>query len=65
LGLTNIIVSHRINTIREADLIFVLKDGRLEEIGNHASLMERKGEYYRIYEKEIMSQELEKIGRCL
>ena len=38
---TVLMVAHRLNTIREADRIAVLEDGRLEEIGTHAELLER------------------------
>lgn len=45
---TVIVVAHRLSTIRHADQIVVLHQGRIAEIGNHDSLMEKKGEYYNL-----------------
>lgn len=45
---TVIVVAHRLSTIRNADQIVVLQQGRIVEIGNHDRLMERKGEYYKL-----------------
>ena len=44
---TVIIISHRFSTVRKADVIFVIKDGKLIEKGSHRELMERKGVYFR------------------
>ncbi len=59
-GKTNIIVSHRLSTIRRADIIYVLKDGRLVELGKHAVLMSSRKEYARLYEKQQLRAELER-----
>ena len=45
---TVVTVAHRLSTIRSADCIFVLSDGRLVEQGTHEELMSRKGEYYQL-----------------
>ena len=45
-----IIISHRISSLMQADQILVLKDGKLEELGSHAELLERGGSYSRIFE---------------
>lgn len=42
-------VTHRLSGTKDADLILVLKDGQLEELGTHAELMKCKGEYHRLY----------------
>ena len=57
-GKTNIIVSHRLSTIRRADVIFVLKDGRLVEEGDHTTLLAAGKEYTRLYERQQLSEEL-------
>jgi ATP-binding cassette, subfamily B, multidrug efflux pump len=44
-GRTSIVVAHRLNTIEQADTIFVLEDGEIKERGNHAQLLEQKGFY--------------------
>ncbi|NBQ48162.1 MAG: ATP-binding cassette domain-containing protein, partial [Sphingobacteriia bacterium] len=45
---TTIIVSHRISSIKEADLILFLKDGLIAEQGTHENLLQRKGLYYEL-----------------
>jgi len=59
-GKTNIIVSHRPSTIRRADIIYVFKAGRLVEGGDHTTLLTARQEYTRLYEKEQLSEELER-----
>ncbi len=46
---TGIIIAHRLNTIRFADKIVFLKEGRVVEIGTHEDLMSRQGEYFQFY----------------
>ena len=48
-GRTSFIVAHRLSTIREADVILVMRDGHIIEQGNHPSLMAQKGFYYELY----------------
>ncbi len=48
-GRTSFIVAHRLSTIRDADLILVMKSGKVIEQGNHESLLEKKGFYYDLY----------------
>ena len=48
-SMTTVIISHRINTLCEADLIFVLEDGRLSDQGTHEELIHRDGLYRQIY----------------
>lgn len=45
-GRTTIIVAHRLSTIRNVDVIYVFKDGKVIEGGNHDELMKKKGHYY-------------------
>lgn len=46
---TMLMVAHRLSTIRHADKIFLIQDGRILEEGTHAELLQRKGKYYRLY----------------
>ena len=56
---TSIIVSHRISTVRDADQIFVLHDGRLAERGRHDELVARNGLYAAMYRKQLLEEELQ------
>uniref|UniRef100_A0A914R5J6 ABC transporter domain-containing protein n=1 Tax=Parascaris equorum TaxID=6256 RepID=A0A914R5J6_PAREQ len=51
-GRTCIVIAHRLSTIQNADMIVVLKDGQVAELGNHLQLLARKGLYYRLIEKQ-------------
>ena len=59
-GRTSFIVAHRLSTIREADVILVMKDGNVIEQGNHKSLMEKRGFYYNLYSVQFQPTFLEK-----
>ena len=48
-GKTAIIVSHRIGICKNVDKIIVMKDGEIAEIGKHQELLDKRGEYYRLY----------------
>lgn len=52
---TIIMITHRLSTIKDADVIHVIKKGKLVESGKHDKLIENKGEYYRLYSKKIVS----------
>jgi ATP-binding cassette subfamily B protein len=55
---TSIIISHRISTVRDADLICVLDDGRIVERGTHSELLALGGEYADLYERQLLEEEL-------
>lgn len=52
-GRTSFIVAHRLSTIREADVILVMKDGHIIEQGNHESLMKQNGFYAHLYNSQF------------
>jgi len=52
-GRTSFIVAHRLSTIREADLILVMRDGNIVETGTHDELIEKRGFYYDLYNSQF------------
>ena len=60
-GRINIVIAHRLSTIREATRILVLKEGRIAETGTHSELLEKKGEYYNIYNSQFAGELEEEI----
>ena len=52
-GRTSFVVAHRLSTIRESDIILVLKDGNIIEKGNHLELLNKKGFYYDLYNSQF------------
>src|SRR3989442_7618534 len=56
---TSIVVAHRISTVKDADEILVLDDGRISERGAHRELLERNGLYAQMYRRQLLEEELE------
>jgi ATP-binding cassette subfamily B protein len=56
-GRTNIVISHRVSTLRRADLILVLEEGRVAQQGTHDSLMQEDGFYQEIYELQRLEEQ--------
>jgi ATP-binding cassette subfamily B protein len=50
---TSLVIAHRLSTIRDADCIIVVKDGVIAESGNHDDLLQRNGEYAKLYQSQF------------
>jgi ATP-binding cassette subfamily B protein len=61
-GRTCLIVSHRISTVRDADLIVVLDEGRIAERGTHDDLVRLGGLYAELHRRQLLEDELSSIG---
>jgi ATP-binding cassette subfamily B protein len=60
-GRTTLMISHRISTIKDADIIYYLEDGKVVEQGTHEELLEKEGRYSVMYNKQLIEQELAEI----
>ena len=60
-GRTSIIIAHRISTVKEADNIIVLNDGKITEQGTHEQLVALNGIYAGLYQKQLLEKELEDL----
>ncbi|TYP95477.1 ATP-binding cassette, subfamily B [Fodinibius salinus] len=60
-GRTTLMISHRISTIKDADVIYYLEDGTVVEQGTHKELLEQEGRYSVMYHKQLIEQELAEI----
>ena len=54
-GRTSFVIAHRLSTIKNADRIFVINHGRIEEAGSHEELLAAKGQYYELYQAQFRS----------
>ena len=60
-GRTSLIISHRISTVKHADMIVVLHNGEIVERGSHDELIARGGIYADLHEKQLLEEELEQL----
>ncbi len=60
-GRTTIFISHRVSTVRNADRIAVLHQGRIVELGTHEELIARNGYYTELYNKQLLEEELARV----
>lgn len=60
---TTFIIAHRIASVKDADLILVLENGRIKERGTHEELLEIKGEYYKVFATQLGDFDEEIIGK--
>lgn len=58
---TSIIISHRISTLKDADEIIVLDQGKIAERGTHEELLSIEGIYYELYQKQLLADEVEGV----
>jgi len=56
VGRTSIVIAHRLSTIMQADQILVIDSGRIVERGNHDQLVEKRGAYFDLYEKQNLQE---------
>ncbi len=56
-GKTSLIISHRISSVKNADAIIVLEQGKIIEKGNHRELLNNKGVYFELYKMQLLEEE--------
>ena len=60
-GRTSFLIAHRLSTIRRADLILVVRDGRILEQGTHGELLQRRGYYHELYSRQFAAEEQSRL----
>ena len=57
-GRTTIMIAHRLSTLKKADKIIVVDEGKIAEMGSHNELMEKRGKYYKLVKIQSLASEL-------
>ena len=60
-GRTSFIIAHRLSTVRTADRILVIDDGKIKEMGTHQELLRKKGAYYKLYTNQFQEEQAMEI----
>jgi ATP-binding cassette subfamily B protein len=60
-GRTTLLISHRISTVRDADMIVYLRGGKILELGTHDELVAERGAYYELYQRQKLARQLESM----
>ena len=60
-GRTSFIIAHRLSTVRSADRILVIEDGKIKEQGTHQQLLRMKGSYYKLYMSQFEEERAQEI----
>jgi ATP-binding cassette subfamily B multidrug efflux pump len=60
-GRTTLLISHRISTVRDADMIVYLNGGRIIEQGTHDGLVQRRGAYYELYQRQRLARQVKSL----
>lgn len=60
-GRTTLLISHRVSSVRDADMIVYLRSGRIIERGTHDELVERRGAYYQLYRRQRLVRQVDSM----
>lgn len=60
-GRTSLVIAHRLSTVRNADLILVVKDGKIIERGRHSELLKARGHYYSLYTRQFEEEAISNV----
>jgi ATP-binding cassette subfamily B protein len=61
-GRTSFVIAHRLSTVKRADRILVIEDGKIAEAGSHAELLHVRGRYYRLYTQQFRREREAEYG---
>jgi ATP-binding cassette subfamily B protein len=60
-GRTSLMIAHRLSTVRNADMILVVRDGKIIEQGTHTELLKKKGYYFELYTRQYEDEATARI----